>query len=84
MNQCEIKLNKTEYVDIKYNEINNDLNSTTILISEELSYVGILRDAYIKTPEGEKKYTRKINDTEEWDTTLKAIEIWESSHNVPA
>lgn len=84
MNKYEIKLNETEYVEVEYEEYDSDSGSISILVSDELFNIGILKDAYIKMPEGEKKYTRKIKSKEEWKVVSKTIEIWESTHNVPA
>ena len=84
MNKYEIKLNETEYVDVEYEDFNDASNCVTILISDEFFNIGILRDAYIKTPDGKKKYTRKIKSKEEWKVVLKAIKMYESTHNVPA
>ena len=84
MNKYEIKLNETEYVDVEYEDLGDNSNSVTISISDELFNIGIIRDAYVKTPDGEKKYTRKIKNKEELKIILKATKIWESTHNVPA
>ena len=84
MDKYEIKLNENEYVDIEFEKYDNDSNSITILSSDELLNIGILRNAYIKTSEGEKKYTRMIKLKEERKVVLKAIEIWESTHSIPA
>jgi hypothetical protein len=84
MNKYEIKLNETEYVDVEYEEYDDGSSIITILVNDELFNIGILKDAYIKTPEGEKKYIRKIKSKEEWKVVSKAIKIWESTHNVPA
>lgn len=80
MNKYEIQLNKTEYVDVEYEDLGDNSNCVTILSND----IGTLKNAYIKTPEGEKKYTRRIKSKEELKVVLKATKIWESTHNVPA
>lgn len=80
MNKYEIKLNETEYVDVEYEDLGDDSNCITILSNN----IGTLKNAYIKTPEGEKEYTRRIKCKEELKVVLKATKIWESTHNVPA
>lgn len=80
MNKYEIKLNENEYVDVKYEDLGDDSNCITILSND----IGTLKNAYIKTPEGEKKYTRKIKCKEELKVVLKATDMYKSTHNIPA